>query len=250
MQLKYSYWYYPKAINDNLCDRIIELGETRLKELRDNGESTEALTFGEQEKGAKQNAVPLNDKPVGEFENNTETYVRDSEVTWIDEHWVYDLVVPLINQANKDSGWNWSIDAYEPMQFTKYNNSGFYGWHKDGGSDSHAALKRYIHGVTDAPLNRMGDPPMGYTRSSNFVGKVRKISMTLNLTDPNSYQGGDLKFDFGPHVPSDSRLRVVEEAKPRGSAIIFPSFIDHCVTPVVQGTRYSLVLWANGEPWK
>ena len=42
----------------------------------------------------------------------------------------------------------------------------------------------------------------------------------------------------------------VEEILPRGSIIVFPSFLYHRVKPVKQGTRYSLVAWSNGFPYK
>ena len=78
--------------------------------------------------------------------------------------------------------------------------------------------------------------------------KVRKLSMTVNLTDPKNYAGGNLKFDFGHH--HHKRFHVCQEIRPRGSIIIFPSYTHHCVTPVTRGTRYSLVLWSLGKPWK
>jgi PKHD-type hydroxylase len=79
------------------------------------------------------------------------------------------------------------------------------------------------------------------------VGKIRKISLTINLNTPGEYDGGDLKFDFGEHA--DERFYTCEEIRPQGSVIVFPSFMPHCVTPVTRGTRYSLVLWCLGRPF-
>ena len=73
--------------------------------------------------------------------------------------------------------------------------------------------------------------------------------MTVNLTDPKNYAGGNLKFDFGPHA-GGKRFKVCQEIRPQGSIIIFPSFTYHCITPVTSGTRYSLVLWSLGRPWQ
>ena len=47
-----------------------------------------------------------------------------------------------------------------------------------------------------------------------------------------------------------AEILEVEEIKDQGSMIIFPSFLDHCVTPITKGTRYSLVLWSVGDPFK
>jgi PKHD-type hydroxylase len=81
-----------------------------------------------------------------------------------------------------------------------------------------------------------------------MVGKIRKISLTINLNESKDYEGGLLKFDFGKH--SENRYHECIEIKPQGSIIIFPSFLDHCVTPIISGTRYSLVLWCLGKPWR
>jgi PKHD-type hydroxylase len=83
-----------------------------------------------------------------------------------------------------------------------------------------------------------------------MVGKIRKISMTLNLNEPGDYDGGNLKFDFGRHVEGVDPFYECEEIRPQGSVVVFPSFVDHCVTPITRGTRYSLVLWCLGDPFK
>ena len=53
----------------------------------------------------------------------------------------------------------------------------------------------------------------------------------------------------GPHA-SGKRFHEVEEIRPQGSIIVFPSYVYHQVTPVTRGTRYSLVLWSLGQPFK
>jgi len=79
-------------------------------------------------------------------------------------------------------------------------------------------------------------------------GKVRKLSVTINLTNSENYEGGDLKFDLGPHN-KDGRYKVSNEARERGSIVVFPSHVVHQVTPVTKGTRYSLVIWNVGWPF-
>ncbi len=82
-----------------------------------------------------------------------------------------------------------------------------------------------------------------------MVGKIRKLSVTINLNQPGEYEGGNLKFDFGPHSQG-KRFHEVTEIRPQGSIIVFPSWTYHQVTPVTKGTRYSLVLWSLGLPFK
>ena len=85
-------------------------------------------------------------------------------------------------------------------------------------------------------------------------GKIRKLSMTCQLTDGSEYSGGELEFDFRnsePHQRQDDKhLRKATEILPKGSIIVFPSFLWHRVKPITRGVRYSLVLWHLGYPFK
>jgi len=251
MQLEHSYWHFKSAINPETCKRIIDLGLSKLHAAQSAGHSTEAHTFGNKEKQSMPNSPAQGELTAEEmksqgFEN---FYVRDSNVSWLDEQWLYELFSPFIESANIQAGWNWAWDYSESFQFTVYNKDQFYGWHRDGPSDHFGKYKRYMYGITNTPLKENGLPPSGYVTDPKMVGKVRKLSMTVNLNEPGDYQGGNLKFDFGPHT-TGNRFHECEEIRPQGSIIVFPSFVDHCVTPVTSGTRYSLVLWALGAPWK
>lgn len=71
---------------------------------------------------------------------------------------------------------------------------------------------------------------------------VRKISISIPLNNPDEYEGGDLEFNVNGHGQA--------APQPKGSVILFPSFIMHRVTPVTKGRRYSLVCWISGPPLK
>ena len=215
-----------------------------------------------------------------------ETVIRDSEICWLKNKYLYDLILPFIGKANKEAGWNWNIDTGEALQFTVYHgrekDGGFYGWHSDGSSDFNGAIRPAIK-ISDKPLRFKPpkiDPDGKLIKDTNnqFIpdtdkedlplkkdetglvqifstdkekwGKIRKISMTLNLTDPNEYNGGNLKFDFGLHNKKTDRFHVCKEIRPKGSIIFFPSFTHHTITPITKGTRYSLVTWLLGNPFK
>jgi PKHD-type hydroxylase len=248
MQLKNYYYWFETVLDPEVCRKIIELGESKIAETEASGGSSVAKTYGNMEKQSMPDSVPAGDLPLNERE--AKAYVRDSYVAWLNDRWIYDIVYPLVEKANKEAGWNWDLQGSELFQFTKYNEGGFYGWHEDGDSDWNGVYRKYIYGVTEKPLEPNGDIPQGYTLDENLIGKIRKISMTINLNSPGEYEGGDLKFDFGMHTEKDKRFHTCEEIRPQGSVIVFPSFLKHCVTPVTKGTRYSLVLWTIGEPWK
>jgi len=60
-----------------------------------------------------------------------------------------------------------------------------------------------------------------------------------------------LEFDFGSSEPDKKHhTRICTEIKSQGSLVIFPSFVQHRVKPVTKGTRYSLVIWSLGQPYK
>jgi len=258
MQLRNNYWFFQSVFTPEICDEIVSLGEKEIEYSKSQGISTQAVTIGDNQK-KPDSVIAQNDKTVEEFskENNLsveeldkKSYVRDSEVTWFPQHhckWIYDLIIPKVQEANRSSGWQYDIDEYEDIQFTKYHPGGFYGWHADGGGDHYAKYKKFIDGVHEK--DNLDRYPRGYTVNSKCVGKVRKISVTINLNKPGEYEGGNLKFDFGPHTLGE-RYKECEEIRPQGSMIVFPSYMHHQVTPITRGTRYSLVLWCLGKPFR
>ena len=153
---------------------------------------------------------------------------RDSNVVWLNEPWIYKEIHPYIHRANKNAGWNFQWDCSEQCQFTKYNKGQYYNWHRDGWGESY------------------NDP-----KNPNQYKKIRKLSVTLSLSDEKDYEGGELEFDFGHTDPSKERItHKCTEILSKGSLVVFPSFIWHRVCPVKSGTRYSLVIWSLGWPFK
>ena len=296
MKLSSPYINYPSLIKPDICQKIIDLGLSKIEKNKTEGLETKGKTLNNKQKSninSERSRVLENnitsDKTAEELKKtNTDLdklIIRDSEISWLNEKWIYDIFLPLIKDANKKAGWGWTIDTAETFQFTVYhgdkNEGGFYGWHSDGFSDHINAYRSAIK-ISDSPVrfkpakineknmfvtDSSGEPvpdmdaedlPLSkdgkslvpvFTEDKKKWGKVRKISMTVNLNDPQDYEGGNLKFDLGPHFKGE-RFKVFDDMRTRGSVIIFPSFMYHCVTPVTSGTRYSLVLWLLGKPWQ
>ena len=247
MHIENIYYYFSGIIPKETCQKILQLGINKIEKEKTLGIDTSATTFGNHHKQDKLNSIPLTDKSFEELKTDSEIYVRDSEVTWFNEDWIYKLLRPYLDQANEAAGWKYDYDISEEIQFTKYGLNQFYGWHSDGSSDHIGKYKRFIPGIS--PERKNGTPDHGYTDNVNMIGKVRKLSMTVNLSEPGSYEGGNLKFDFGPHS-SNKRFYECTEIRPQGSIIVFPSYVHHQVTPVTKGTRYSLVMWTLGKPFR
>jgi len=155
---------------------------------------------------------------------------RNSDLVWLSENWIYKELQPYIHIANKNAGWNFEWDSSEPCQFTKYKLNQYYDWHCDS---------------WDKPYDKPG---------KRDHGKIRKLSMTCQLTDGSEYEGGELEFDFRNYEPymrdESQHLIKAKEILPKGSIIVFPSFVWHRVKPVTKGIRYSLVMWNLGYPFK
>lgn len=262
MNLLHNYWSFTSAIPSQICDQIIELGLTQMIDQRKKyGEAAITGSTGDwRQKNQTDVAIPSNDKTVEELLtdgiNTSSTYVRDSNVTFLDVPWLYEIIWPFIKTANKNAGWNFNWDFTEEMQFTKYGINQFYGWHTDSAPQPFQKFNPAVdpvHKNSDGTpfINQLGEPmPEDHNKTSNpqMVNKIRKLSVTVSLNDPEEYNGGNLQFDFGPH--KDLRYHTCTEIRPKGSVIVFPSHVYHQVTPVTRGTRYSLVCWNLGAAFK
>ena len=147
MELSNKYFWFKSIIPPETCQKIIDLGLKKIEEEKSLGRSVAAYTFGDRQKDAMPNAAPQGERTIQQLRNEgltKETYVRDSEVAWLNEQWMYDLICPIIQDANVKAGWNWDWDYAESFQFTVYRPNGFYSWHTDGPSDHVGKYKRYI----------------------------------------------------------------------------------------------------------
>ena len=242
MNLYHDYYWFKEAISHDVCDAIIKMGEKQLKAIQEGGGEVSGTTRSNDERQSGTNLPSVKElTPKEAKEKLGDYYIRDCNVAWFNDQWLYDLIWPYLETANSETGWNWDIDWAESFQFTKYDKDGLYGWHNDGGSDH---FGKYILGEED---KESSNP---YTDDKTFEGKVRKISMTLNLSRPEDFEGGELKFDLGKTHDTGVDIMECAEIKAKGSMIFFPSFKQHTVTPITKGTRYSLVLWALGKPWR
>jgi len=211
MNLNNYYWYFKSAIPPKICDDIIKYSLSKSE--------TMARTGG------------YGNKKLSKEETQNLKLKRNSDLVWLNEPWIYKELYPYIHQANKAAGWNFDWDFSEQIQFTKYKLNQYYDWHCDS-------------------WNKPYDKP----HNLNEHGKVRKLSMTCQLTDGSEYKGGELEFDFRNYDPplrdESKHLRQAKEILPKGSIIVFPSFVWHRVKPVTKGVRYSLVMWNLGYPFK
>jgi PKHD-type hydroxylase len=212
MNLQNYYYYFQSALTPRFCDELIKYGISQQEQL--------ALTGGQTEKVNK--GKPLDDKDIIDLKKK-----RDSNIVWLNDRWIYKEIQPFIHQANRLAGWNFDWDFSESCQFTKYKLNQFYDWHCDS-----------------------WEAPYANPDNKDTNGKIRKLSVTCSLSAPEDYEGGELEFDFRNMDPDKKSIRKCAEIKPRGSIVVFPSYVWHRVKPVTKGTRYSLVIWNLGYPFR
>lgn len=142
--------------------------------------------------------------------------IRSSSIKWIPKNeewmWLYDKLMDMATTANREI-WNFNlISAPELIQYTEYYDTegGHYNWHQDIGPG---------------------------------IGSLRKVSITVQLSEPDEYEGGDLEMWSG-----GNSVAVAERGA--GVVFIFPSYMMHRVTKVTKGTRRSFVLWVGGDHYR
>tara|TARA_R100001463_G_scaffold116065_1_gene171333 strand:- start:940 stop:1524 length:585 start_codon:yes stop_codon:yes gene_type:complete len=141
--------------------------------------------------------------------------IRTTNVSWFPKgHFLESMLQGYATLANLEA-WNFIVTGKEKIQFGEYKKGGHYGWH------------------TDSSLN----PNVPF----------RKLSITVNLSHPKDYEGGNFEIKD----PNGAALKMpLGQVRKRGTVIVFPSFLQHQVTEVKRGTRYSLVQWYNGPEFK
>jgi PKHD-type hydroxylase len=141
---------------------------------------------------------------------------RRSDLVWMDEvegmGWVMDRLIDVVRISNRDR-FNFDLQEFaESPQVATYEatKGGNFKWHSD-----------------------IGDGP---------VARKRKLTLVAQLSKSGTYDGGDLEVMPSAHIVGANRAQ--------GCVTIFPSFHLHQVTPVTQGTRHSLTVWAHGPAFR
>ena len=107
MNLHKPFVYFPNLLTDRQCNDIIKLGTSKLQS---------ATTVDGRDKTNKEKSIAVSDMTNEEIEKKGLTdkaYMRDSEIAWLSDNWIYNLINPRIQEANKHAGWNWDYEYYQ-----------------------------------------------------------------------------------------------------------------------------------------
>jgi len=140
--------------------------------------------------------------------------IRSTKIAWIpgneDNAWLYRKLTDIILAAN-EQWFGFDIHNIEGLQYSVYNEGDFYDAHVD----------HHFQGPGQYP---------------------RKLSFTLQLSDPEEYEGGQTRM----HTSQEPF--AIPQTK--GTVTFFPSYTLHDVLPITKGQRKALVGWIHGPRWK
>lgn len=145
-----------------------------------------------------------------------ELKIRKSNIRWLEYNeetkWIYDKVTNAAKTIN-DENFKFELIGAQPFQYTEYDSSELaeYGWHIDLLND---------------------------TQSDS-----RKLSIVILLSDKSDFSGGSLLVSPTGSTPKELLMKP-------GRMVVFPSWMPHCVTPVLEGKRVSLVMWLYGRRFR
>lgn len=142
--------------------------------------------------------------------------IRKARVTWLDEtkdaDWIFDRITGTVIAANRS---HFGLDLSE---FAERAQVAWYGAEAGGHFDWHVDI---------------GD---------GQLAAKRKLTMVIQLSDGDDYEGGALELNSRGHADPVPRAR--------GDAMLFPAFTLHRVTRVTRGARYSLTTWVHGPAFR
>lgn len=155
--------------------------------------------------------MPARDATMGSSGDVINKHQRDTTVRFAPEnYWLGDVFKGVCNMANQECKWAYEISGNEAIQFAEYGPRQHYNWHTD-----------------TFPLSG---------RNTD-----RKITVVCLLNDPSEFEGGE----FQVRLYNDYTAPLT-----KGSVIAFPSILEHRVTPVLSGVRYSATMWFNGPRFR
>ena len=156
------------------------------------------------------------DKKAAEVSNegNVQNEVRKSTIAFIEpgEEVFASVMQKLAQYAIHINNQHYGFDLmgfYEAIQIAEYGVEDFFTWHSD---------------------------------FSAGTASTRKLSLSIQLSEPDAYEGGDLQFKV-----SDQEVNA---PRTLGTVIAFPSYVLHRVTPITSGKRRSMVGWVTGVPFR
>lgn len=160
---------------------------------------------------AEMTAMPGKDATIGLDGAQLQRNTRNTKVFFANKgHWFEETLKHAANVGNELCKWEYHITGGEAIQFAEYGVGQHYHWHTD-------------------TFTLAGTPT------------DRKLTVVCLLNDPSEFEGGVFQMRL---------YNEYEAPLTKGSVIAFPSILEHRVTPVLSGVRYSATIWLNGPRFR
>ncbi len=174
-------------------------------------ECAEIIAYWDEEKAV--DAQVRRTLEPGDGKPTTDADIRSGRIQWLNPNleefaWIAQRLAQAVVQINGEAFGILIDGMFDMMQLTRYLPGDKYVWHEDVAVGLH---------------------------------RRRKISFTLQLTDPKDFEGGGLEFPTG---------KVRAPGNDLGALVVFPSFLSHQAVEVTKGERWALVGWFSGPEWR
>jgi PKHD-type hydroxylase len=207
-----AYYYWEAKLPKEECKKIIDEFDISSSNEAATGHyrGTEALYPEEIEAMKKEDNWDF-EKNEPKNAGVPDESIRRTTLNWFPTNHPYNKILcDYVLKANEIQ-YHYNITKFTPCQFARYNVGDFYDYHQDSG-----------HSEID------------------YEKETRKLSLSVQLSDSNSYEGGEFYFYNGKEKEDEPPIQE------QGSILVFDSRMWHRVAPVTKGVRYSLVSWILG----
>jgi PKHD-type hydroxylase len=195
------HWWLTTAKNPSWCCADNIFSDEEIEYIKNAGADVSLSTLAVAKVGSK-----ISD------DTEVDASIRKSKISWIkadvqSNQWIFRKLTDILQQINNDV-FNFDLDCIQNLQFTEYSEGEYYKAHTDLMYES---------------------------------DRTRKLSFTIQLTEPAMYEGGDVKLLCG---------KSFSVPKTKASITVFPSYVLHEVEPVKKGVRHALVGWVIGPKFR
>ena len=207
-----SYYYWEGELPKGECEKLIKEFDTSesVDASTGNYQGQDALYPEEIEESKKEDNWDF-EKDQPKNLGVPDDSIRRTKLNWFPTNHKYNKILSdYVLKANKIM-YHYNVTKFTPCQFARYDVGDFYDYHQDSG-----------HQIVE------------------YEKETRKISMTVQLSDPKDYEGGEFYFYNG------NKEEIEPEIQKQGSIMCFDSRMWHRVAPITKGVRYSLVSWILG----
>ena len=203
--INYRWYFHPNCFDDDEIERITE--------FKKHNSFKKSVTGGK--------TAETNDDKVRKSQH---FWIKRDEIS----EWIYARLYWHLVEANKK--YKFDLITSESIQYTRYE------------APNILSLRDKIRIRSHRDSKEDSGDHYNWHTDSGSVSSVRKLSMVVQLTDGDDYEGGRL------HTWGEDGQ--ISHSVSKGCCIIFPSFVLHKADPVISGVRESLVLWAHGPAFR